>query len=1499
MSPGTPEDSYDEEFDGDDSESVGDEDGQEAPQTASASGAPTLGFDDSSDASGSGLMGSQRLVDDDFSRMSEPVEEGMVPAEEAQHSPTYHPTTEAALGETDSSEDGTSTSDQSDRELEEELEFELENDDAALERSCAELGPPEIGIKSPEEHEGHHLQVEKDDTPTGAGVSIQDAQAVKADTGVESDSDFEESLRDNAEEVSEPNEEVKRVETDEAVSGRLQQQESLQQGSLRQEESPSEDSAESEFEDSPVRQHVEEVLDPEALAVAELLEENEDRAASAERRSCGCLGDFRQCPDSFWHSSYALFAANLSSETPPPEAGGLGTSAPNDDNFTIDDVDLAVSASNQAASIALNGVDVSSGLADPSAQLGGALCAQNSVSNALCEHLCPQGPLALESESSHTEDADMKEAVQGGKHAISHLSVESKVLVSAESAFSPSVRNSPQGTPRRWLYAKPRGRPKDTPAGNRVQPSSQRQRAQFDKPPWRICPQSYWNPLHSAFPKGNQTQAEVAHVSDSLFILGEVARTCPAEAWARIHARFRPSWQITSMGAGDFREVSSATWGRVYAQFAVPSVSPVVPPGRLACDIHGDFRKCTAQVWSTLYNQFLPAGSSCGNADVGAHAKEPRHARWEVDAKTLLAACRAGAGVSVSDLLSDIQDELQGISFPQGLEYDEHDDGFFISTGGFLTPEDDDADSTFHFQPSAPMRAYVAATGALVTPGIALQEQSAVAIQRAFRRTRELRSKADCCAELEPERRMPEPSQRVTPENLPAQESSVTSRRTEELLRMQLEAKEIINSIELHVLLTQMGGLNLGRRAQSPRKLPSPQSPACARRVDLDASQALQLVPQSMDGREDLPKSPVRTAEAEGRNLDAEGATSSVEFTISEDLPAQSIPPEYVNGTPQGQAHDKHVEAEQHAEESKEQTQVQVLAPPTSPFEDVVQEILRLADRHTRNERVAKTEMQVFLRGTRHNRFMVWLTNSRNWKTYDKDHSGTIERTELKTAVEQFCAEKASRNTSRKGERDGTLALPRHVSESRQSAPRRSGVSPRPQTLPTRKQRPGQKSQQTRRPTHPVQMPEHREEKTESAEPKSVSKPCSAGTGGRDEDEGDLKVQESVHVPLQHDEPLTDQMSASMEMSGEEPESHALEMGVEGGEEVLEDPWCGMVYDPNEQMGHFVHAGVGQQYYTGHSWPSVAPQFPPTVLYDAQVTDEQYQMLLRAGLLNPQPTYPYSQGYYGACGHAVNDRHHMVSMQAAGVPDGAVQHNQSEGMQEFVGHGVVDGSVATPALAVSYGVSRRPTFNLGDGVSAAGVSPSACHEDERARQSLATDDGGSTPQQSNATTTTSKATGSWILLEGSDMPGHAKRRSHRSEALAEELDGVHEKYDACTPQGSALHSARALRHARQHSEKRDSPLPVPLLSVPPVQRRIAPPQQPAPKYGVGQTARRGPLPLHGKHSLNGPEVKGLDGLLLFDGATSGKYGFAKRPAQETRRWNVREMRRASNRSIAR
>lgn len=66
------------------------------------------------------------------------------------------------------------------------------------------------------------------------------------------------------------------------------------------------------------------------------------------------------------------------------------------------------------------------------------------------------------------------------------------------------------------------------------------------------------------------------------------------------------------------------------------------------------------------------------------------------------------------------------------------------------------------------------------------------------------------------------------------------------------------------------------------------------------------------------------------------------------------------------------------------------------------QTVMHLADRHARNGRLTMSEMQAFLRGTPYEGFMKWLTSSGQWYLHDVDSSGTIEISELESALADY-----------------------------------------------------------------------------------------------------------------------------------------------------------------------------------------------------------------------------------------------------------------------------------------------------------------------------------------------------------------------------------------------------------------------------------------------------------------------------------------------------------------
>jgi len=71
----------------------------------------------------------------------------------------------------------------------------------------------------------------------------------------------------------------------------------------------------------------------------------------------------------------------------------------------------------------------------------------------------------------------------------------------------------------------------------------------------------------------------------------------------------------------------------------------------------------------------------------------------------------------------------------------------------------------------------------------------------------------------------------------------------------------------------------------------------------------------------------------------------------------------------------------------------------------LAQDVMFLADKHAKNGQLTCTEMQTFLRGTKYEGFMRWITDMKQWCIFDKDLSGTIALNELQAALRAYQAQ--------------------------------------------------------------------------------------------------------------------------------------------------------------------------------------------------------------------------------------------------------------------------------------------------------------------------------------------------------------------------------------------------------------------------------------------------------------------------------------------------------------
>mmetsp|Transcript_34324 Transcript_34324/g.80304 ORF Transcript_34324/g.80304 Transcript_34324/m.80304 type:complete len:1585 (+) Transcript_34324:95-4849(+) len=202
---------------------------------------------------------------------------------------------------------------------------------------------------------------------------------------------------------------------------------------------------------------------------------------------------------------------------------------------------------------------------------------------------------------------------------------------------------------------------------------------------WRRCPDAFWNALYESFQEGNGSSAALtasqheASESDAApgaasDMLGDF-RSCPREAWATIHELFRE--------------------GQL----------PAEPPS-FGAD----------QEWHTA------AAVESSAADQAEAPPEKLSTTFHLDLEAYEAACRAGAQVGVSDLLDDLLTDSIGVKAGEGaFECEEEavpgedEAPFFLSAGGMLLDDFEDGDEDLAaLGLSDSMQAYLAATGALL-----------------------------------------------------------------------------------------------------------------------------------------------------------------------------------------------------------------------------------------------------------------------------------------------------------------------------------------------------------------------------------------------------------------------------------------------------------------------------------------------------------------------------------------------------------------------------------------------------------------------------------------------------------------------------------------------------------------------------------------------------------------------------------------------------------------
>lgn len=339
-------------------------------------------------------------------------------------------------------------------------------------------------------------------------------------------------------------------------------------------------------------------------------------------------------------------------------------------------------------------------------------------------------------------------------------------------------------------------------------------------------------------------------------------RRCPAGAWAHMYAQFtarqkerdRPHLhcqQERSVLRGDFRECPSDAWVALHAEFG--KAASKVP------SLNGDFRKCPSSTWASLHGRFQsrsapsplsasgPAAPVSRELPLGAaevalpryalplgvsQITSPRCAPGQIDDEAVAAACKAGAAIGIGDLLADFEADLLAASdgveardVADAVEDFDEGAGFFISAGGALAPSFDDAEDDDLIWAgrgngqSAVLQAYVAATGALVAPDPASQAEAATRIQSIFRGSqirRQLRESEPRAPEVvlsDVEVPVDEGGQHTT-DNANMEKSSPSApvvveevvtpghMSSENTLRMQLEAKQVVMRVVLKVVCT-------------------------------------------------------------------------------------------------------------------------------------------------------------------------------------------------------------------------------------------------------------------------------------------------------------------------------------------------------------------------------------------------------------------------------------------------------------------------------------------------------------------------------------------------------------------------------------------------------------------------------------------------------------------------------------------------------------------------
>jgi len=69
---------------------------------------------------------------------------------------------------------------------------------------------------------------------------------------------------------------------------------------------------------------------------------------------------------------------------------------------------------------------------------------------------------------------------------------------------------------------------------------------------------------------------------------------------------------------------------------------------------------------------------------------------------------------------------------------------------------------------------------------------------------------------------------------------------------------------------------------------------------------------------------------------------------------------------------------------------------------ETAQEIMQLADRHTKNGRLTVNELKTYLRGTTYEPFADWISQRGHLSKHDGDHDGVLDIDELGSAISDF-----------------------------------------------------------------------------------------------------------------------------------------------------------------------------------------------------------------------------------------------------------------------------------------------------------------------------------------------------------------------------------------------------------------------------------------------------------------------------------------------------------------